>query len=142
MPNNIDLKMLRLLNLYSCPNLKSLLCLPSTLEELCIDWCTSLERITFQSGRFSLREFGYKGCFKLSEIQGLFKLVPVAKIDEADLGHMQWIKAYQDHKVDLVGDDITKGRDRRIQVIPPNFFQNTTHIYIYKHTSISYLNIV
>ncbi|XP_021981079.1 disease resistance protein RPV1 isoform X1 [Helianthus annuus] len=117
MPNNIDLKMLRLLNLYSCPNLKSLLCLPSTLEELCIDWCTSLERITFQSGRFSLREFGYKGCFKLSEIQGLFKLVPVAKIDEADLGHMQWIKAYQDHKVDLVGDDITKGRDRRIQML-------------------------
>ncbi|KAL8239798.1 hypothetical protein R6Q59_016365 [Mikania micrantha] len=117
LPNNIGLKMLWLLNLYSCPNLKSLLCLPNTLEELCIDWCTSLEKITFQSGRFSLREFGYEGCFKLSEIEGLFKLVPIAKIDEADMGHMRWIKAYQDHKVDLVRDDITKGRDRRIQML-------------------------
>ncbi|KAJ0942082.1 putative heavy metal-associated domain superfamily [Helianthus annuus] len=30
---------------------------------------------------------------------------------------MQWIKAYKDHKVDLVGDDITKGRTWNIQML-------------------------
>ncbi|GKE40507.1 TMV resistance protein N-like protein, partial [Tanacetum coccineum] len=33
LPNNIDLKLLRILNLTSCPNLKSIIC-PSMLEEL------------------------------------------------------------------------------------------------------------
>ncbi|KAK1418476.1 hypothetical protein QVD17_27621 [Tagetes erecta] len=115
--DNIDFTMIRELTLYSCPNVKSLPCLPSTLVMLFIDWCTSLERVTFQSGRFSLKALGYECCFKLSEIQGLFKLVPVADIDEADLGQMQWIKAYQHQKVDLVGDDITKGRIWNIQML-------------------------
>ncbi|MFS8020946.1 hypothetical protein Hanom_Chr16g01421711 [Helianthus anomalus] len=30
---------------------------------------------------------------------------------------MQWIKAYEDHKVDLVGDDITKGRIWHTQML-------------------------
>ncbi|MFS7917427.1 hypothetical protein Hanom_Chr03g00188971 [Helianthus anomalus] len=30
---------------------------------------------------------------------------------------MQWIKAYKDHKVDLVGDEITKGRTFNIQML-------------------------
>ncbi|KAJ0766701.1 hypothetical protein HanLR1_Chr03g0080591 [Helianthus annuus] len=30
---------------------------------------------------------------------------------------MQWIKAYKDHKVDLVGDEITKGRSWNIQML-------------------------
>ncbi|MFS7966137.1 putative leucine-rich repeat domain superfamily [Helianthus anomalus] len=117
LPNTIDLKMLRLLNLYCCPNLKSLPCIPSTLEELHIDWCTSLEIVTFQSGRFTLQGFTYECCFKLSEVQGLFKLVPIAKVDETDLGDMQWIKAYEDLKVDLVGDEITKGRIWHTQML-------------------------
>ncbi|XP_035833255.1 disease resistance protein RPV1 isoform X2 [Helianthus annuus] len=117
LPNNIDLKMLRSLNLYSCQNLKSLPSIPSTLKELYIDWCTSLERLTFQSGRFSLREFAYECCFKLSEVQGLFKLLPVVKMEAADLGDMQWVKAYEDHKVDLVGDEITKGRIWNTQML-------------------------
>ncbi|GJW58168.1 putative Toll/interleukin-1 receptor domain-containing protein [Tanacetum coccineum] len=109
LPNNIDLKMLRVLNLNSCPNLKSIVCLPNTLENLYTHWCTSLEKITFQSACFSLKKFGYDGCFKLSEIQGLLKLVPIASLDESDLGNMKWIKEYEAHKVDLVGDVITKG---------------------------------
>ncbi|MFS7966138.1 putative TIR domain, leucine-rich repeat domain superfamily [Helianthus anomalus] len=117
LPNNINLKMLRILNLYSCSNLKSLPSIPTTLKELYIDWCTSLERVTFETGRFSLREFAYECCFKLSEIQGLFKLVPIAKINEADLGHLQWIKAYEDLKVDLVGDDITQGNIWHTQML-------------------------
>lgn len=111
LPNNINLKMLRVLELTFCPNLKCLPSLPSTLEELYTDWCFSLEKITFESARFRLREFVYRGCNKVSEVQGLFKLVPVAKLDEADLGHMKWIKPYQDHEVNLVGDEITKDRN-------------------------------
>ncbi|KAJ0532470.1 putative TIR domain, P-loop containing nucleoside triphosphate hydrolase [Helianthus annuus] len=118
LPNSIDLKMVKTLNLYSCPNLKSLSCIPSTLEELYVDRCKSLERITFQSGRFSLEQFSYEGCSKLSEVQGLFKLVPIANIHEADLvQHMQWIKEYEDNEVDLVGDEITRGRDWQIQML-------------------------
>ncbi|CAH1449186.1 unnamed protein product [Lactuca virosa] len=117
LPNNINFKTLRVLELTFCPNLKCLLCLPSTLEELYTNWCFSLEKITFESARFRLREFVYRGCNKISEIQGLFKLVPIAKFDEADLGHMKWIKAYQDHEVDLVGDEITKDRNWRVQVL-------------------------
>uniref|UniRef100_A0A251SF45 Putative leucine-rich repeat domain, L domain-like protein n=1 Tax=Helianthus annuus TaxID=4232 RepID=A0A251SF45_HELAN len=91
--------MLQSLYLTGCPNLKSLPCLPSTLKRLRVGWCTSLERITFQSARFTLEKFCYEGCFKLFEIEGLFKLVSIEKLDEADLGYMQWIKAYKDHKM-------------------------------------------
>ncbi|XP_076921846.1 uncharacterized protein LOC143583421 [Bidens hawaiensis] len=117
LPSHIDLKMLWSLELTDCSNLKSLPCLPSMLERLYVNWCSSLENITFQSGRFTLQVFSYEGCFKLCEIQGLFKLVPIAKLEEADLGHMQWIKAYQGHKVDLVGDVITEGRPFNVQML-------------------------
>ncbi|KAJ0934097.1 putative TIR domain, P-loop containing nucleoside triphosphate hydrolase [Helianthus annuus] len=117
LPNHIDLRMLQTLYLSWCPNLKSLSCLPITLKGLHVDWCTSLENITFQSARFTLQEFCYEGCFKLFEIEGLFKLVSIAELDEADLEHMQWIKLYQNHKVDLVGDVITKGRTFNIQML-------------------------
>ncbi|KAJ0524654.1 putative TIR domain, P-loop containing nucleoside triphosphate hydrolase [Helianthus annuus] len=118
LPNSIDLKMVKTLNLYSCPNLKFLSYVPRTLEELYVDCCTSLESITFQSGRFRLQQFSYVGCSQLSEVQGLFKLVPIAEIDEADLvQHMQWIKEYERDKVDLVGDDITKGRIWHTQML-------------------------
>ncbi|PWA78796.1 toll/interleukin-1 receptor (TIR) domain-containing protein [Artemisia annua] len=109
--------MLRVLDLTCCPNLKSILCIPSTLEELYIDCCTTLEKITFQSARFKLQKFVYKGCFKLSEIQGLFKLVPIAKLDESDLGNMKCIKAYKDYMADLVGDVITVGRIWKIHIL-------------------------
>lgn len=132
LPNKIDLNMLRTLKLNNCANLKSLICLPSTLEELYTDWCTSLEKITFQSVRFKLQKFGYEGCFKLSEIQGLFKLVPVAKLDEAYLGQMKWIKSYEDHKVDLIGDVITKGRIWRLQVITLSLSYTQKHIFARK----------
>ncbi|KAJ0524655.1 putative TIR domain, P-loop containing nucleoside triphosphate hydrolase [Helianthus annuus] len=118
LPTNIDLKMLQTLNLYSCSLLKSLTCIPSTLEELYIDKCCSLERVTFESGHFKLQQFSYKDCSQLSEIQSLFKLVPVAKIDVADMVQpMQWIKEYENREADLVGDDIIEGRDRQIQML-------------------------
>ncbi|GKD56283.1 putative TIR domain, P-loop containing nucleoside triphosphate hydrolase, partial [Tanacetum coccineum] len=110
LPNKIQINILRVLNLTDCKNLKSLLCLPSTLEELYIDYCTSLEIITFQSACFRLRRIRYLGCSKLSEIQGLFKLVSIKKLDEAHMGKMEWIKAYEDFKVDLVDSIITEDR--------------------------------
>ncbi|XP_076922177.1 disease resistance protein RML1A-like [Bidens hawaiensis] len=124
LPGKIDLKMLRVLYLLSCPKLKSLPCMPSTLVELYVDGCTSLERITFESTRFSLEKFSYEGCSNLSEVQGLFKLVPIANIDNTHLvQHMQWIKEYEEHEVELVGDEITKGIYRKIQVLSRNFSQ-------------------
>ncbi|CAH1449172.1 unnamed protein product [Lactuca virosa] len=108
-----NLKMLRVLDVSSCPNIKSLLCLPSTLEELCTSWCSSLEKITFESAGFRLRKFEYLGCGNLYEIQGLFKLVPLEYLDEADLGHMKWIKGYHDTKEMHICDDFTTYRSHR-----------------------------
>ncbi|PWA90599.1 NB-ARC domains-containing protein [Artemisia annua] len=105
------LKNLRVLDLSLCARLKLLLCLPSTLAELYIYYCESLEKITFQSHRFTLQEFGYEGCITLSEIEGFIKLVPIAKLDEIDLGHLKWLKEYQNCEVPVVGDDeFTIGR--------------------------------
>ncbi|KAI3679512.1 hypothetical protein L2E82_51253 [Cichorium intybus] len=112
------LKNLRVLDLSLCARLKWLLCLPSTLAELYIYYCMSLEKISFQSHRFTLQEFGYEGCISLSEIEGFIKLVPVAKLEENDLGHMKWLKEYQNCEVRLVGDDeLTIGRSLCLQMV-------------------------
>ncbi|KAJ9550868.1 hypothetical protein OSB04_014913 [Centaurea solstitialis] len=109
---------LRVLDLSFCSNLKCLLRLPNTLAELYVYYCTSLEKITFQSSRFMLQEFGYEGCVNLAEIEGFMKLIPVAKLDETDLGHLKWLKKYQSHEVSLVGDDeLTIGRSSDLQML-------------------------
>ncbi|GKC04159.1 TMV resistance protein N-like protein [Tanacetum coccineum] len=117
--NVVDIQTLRVLDLTCCLRLKSLLWLPSTLEELYVYSCPLLEEITFQSARFKLREFGYIGCDNLSHIQGLFSLVSLKKIHEAELDqHMKWIKdCCQDDTVELVGDEITKGGLQHIQIL-------------------------
>lgn len=113
---------LRVLDLSLCSRLKWLLCLPSTLAELYIYYCELLEKITFQSQRFTLQEFGYQGCINLSEIEGFIKLVPLVKLDEADLGHMKWLKEHQNHEMCLVGDDeLTIGRNSHLQVLSFSF---------------------
>ncbi|XP_024961638.1 putative disease resistance protein At4g11170 [Cynara cardunculus var. scolymus] len=118
LPYYDHLKNLRVLDLSLCSRLKWLLCLPSTLAELYVYYCESLEKITFQSARFKLHEFGYEGCINLSEIEGFLKLVPIAKLDETDLGHLKWLKKYQSHEVLLVGDDeLTIGRSWHLQML-------------------------
>ncbi|KAK1431518.1 hypothetical protein QVD17_07978 [Tagetes erecta] len=118
LPCYSHLEYLRVLDLSFCSRLKCLLCLPSTLEELYIYGCELLERITFQAPRFTLQEFGYLGCIHLFEVEGFFKLVPIAKVDETDLGHMKWLQQYQYHEVCLVGDDeLTVGRSWHIQLL-------------------------
>ncbi|XP_076921920.1 disease resistance protein RML1B-like [Bidens hawaiensis] len=112
------LENLRVLDLSFCSRLKFLLCLPSTLAELYIYYCESLEKITFHSHRFPLQEFGYEGCINLYEIEDYIKLVPIALLDETDLGHMEWLKEHQNHEVCLVGDDeLIVGRSWRIQML-------------------------
>ncbi|XP_024961907.1 disease resistance protein RRS1-like [Cynara cardunculus var. scolymus] len=131
LPSYNHLKNLRVLDLTMCYRLKYLLYLPNTLEELYIYLCHSLERITFESERFTLQEFGYKGCTKLSEIEGFIKLVPVAKLDETDLGHMMWLKEYQNCHVSLVGDDdLTLGRSRCIQMLYEFGIMSTSLPYV------------
>ncbi|KAL7591516.1 hypothetical protein Lser_V15G33193 [Lactuca serriola] len=112
------LKYLRVLDLSLCSRLKWLVCLPSTLAELYVYYCLSLEKITFQEHRFTLQEFGYEGCISLCEIEGFIKLVPVTKLEENDLGHMKWLKEYQNQEVCLVGDDeLTKGRTPCVEML-------------------------
>ncbi|GKB18258.1 TMV resistance protein N-like protein [Tanacetum coccineum] len=118
LPSYNLLKNLRVLDLRKCSRLKRLLCLPSTLAELYIYDCKSLEKITFESGRFTLQEFGYEGCIILSEIQGLVRLYLIAELNETDLGHMIWLKEYQHHEVCLVGDhQLTNGRCCHLQML-------------------------
>ncbi|XP_076888603.1 disease resistance-like protein DSC1 [Bidens hawaiensis] len=118
LPDYSHLKSLRVLDLTLCSRLKRLLCLPSTLAELYVYYCASLEKITFQSCQFTLQEFGYEGCTSLCEIEGFIELMPLVKLDEADLGHMKWLKEYQNHEVFLVGDaELTKGRSPQLQML-------------------------
>ncbi|KAD6455158.1 hypothetical protein E3N88_09864 [Mikania micrantha] len=116
LPYYDHLNNLRVLDLSLCSRLRCLLFLPITLAELYIYYCKLLEKITFQSRRFNLQEFGYEGCIKLYEVEGFINLVPIAKLDETELGHMKWLKEYQNHEVCLVGDDeLTVGRSWHIQ---------------------------
>lgn len=120
LPNYINhLKSLRILDLSLCSRLKWLLFLPSTLAELYIYYCKSLKKITFQSRRFNLQEFGYEGCVSLFEIEGFIKLIPLEKLNETDLGHMNWLKEYQNLEMRLAGDDeLIIGRSWNVQVRP------------------------
>ncbi|KAJ9551447.1 hypothetical protein OSB04_015492 [Centaurea solstitialis] len=118
LPSYNHLKTLRVLELSWCVLLKWLLDLPTSLAELYVYSCSSLERITFKSHRFTLKEFGYGGCNNLLEIEGFIKLVPIAKLVETDLRHMAWLKNYQYHEVSLVGDDeLTLYRTKQIQML-------------------------
>ncbi|GJX11431.1 TMV resistance protein N-like protein [Tanacetum coccineum] len=82
LPNHTHLKQLLVLDLTGCEKLKMLICLPRNLAELYI-----------------------------SNFEDLFKLVPVSKLKDTDLGNMKWLREYQDREVFLVGDgEVTKGR--------------------------------
>ncbi|KAJ0886593.1 putative P-loop containing nucleoside triphosphate hydrolase, leucine-rich repeat domain superfamily [Helianthus annuus] len=143
------LRDIRVLDLSLCSRLKTILCLPYTLAELYIYDCELLERITFEHHRFTLQEFGYEGCINLYEIEGFLKLIPVSKLDETDLGQMNWLQKYQNHEVCLVGDDeLTTGRSLQIQMLyefgimstslPDIRDPNMTYEYISKSSSLSF----
>ncbi|KVH87817.1 NB-ARC-like protein [Cynara cardunculus var. scolymus] len=149
LPNYNHLENLRVLHVTLSCRLKWLLCLPSALAELYVYGCSSLYKITFESHRFTLHEFGYDDCYQLSEVEDFFKLVPVARLDETDLGHLKWLKKYQHHHVFLIRDDqIMKNRSQRIQMLyefgilsthlPDIKDPNITPEYISESTSLSF----
>ncbi|KAL4564090.1 hypothetical protein LXL04_028142 [Taraxacum kok-saghyz] len=149
LPDYNHLKSLRVLDLSFCSKLKSIKCLPSSLEEVFITCCNKLENVGFQSHRFTLIEFDYEGCSNLLEVEGLFKLVPVCKIDDVDLGHMKWLKEYENYEVSLIGDfQLTVGRSLHIQMLYefgitstflPNIKNpNMTYDYISQSSSLSF----
>ncbi|GJU04014.1 hypothetical protein Tco_1114352, partial [Tanacetum coccineum] len=70
-------------------------------------------KITFESGQFTLQEFGYEGCVILSEIEGLVKFLLLNKLDESDLGHMIWLKEYQYHEVATLKEQLQRERELR-----------------------------
>ncbi|KAJ9551180.1 hypothetical protein OSB04_015225 [Centaurea solstitialis] len=107
----IVLQSLKTLNLQGS---KSLL----AIRKLYVYDCKSLEKITFESHRFTMQEFGYGGCAQLFEVEGFFKLMPIANLVETELRHMAWLKNYQYHEVSLVGDDeLTLFRTKQIQML-------------------------
>ncbi|CAK9177815.1 unnamed protein product [Ilex paraguariensis] len=80
-PNCIrDLTRLQTLQFESCMRLQLLEGLPS-VKKLNVSNCMSLEKITFLSTMFRLREAAFDGCRNLVEVQGWFKLEPFERID-------------------------------------------------------------
>ncbi|XP_052209309.1 disease resistance protein RUN1-like [Diospyros lotus] len=80
LPNCVkDLPSLRVLWLDSCPSLRSLE-LRKKMEKLSVNDSKSLEKITFQSGR-SISCVNDGGCMSLFEIEGIFKLEPLERVD-------------------------------------------------------------
>ncbi|XP_071726814.1 uncharacterized protein [Rutidosis leptorrhynchoides] len=117
LPCYSHLKNLRVLDLSLCSRLKWLLNLPGTLAELYVYYCKSLERKTFESHQFTLLEIGYEGCINLYEIEGFIKLLPIAELDESALGHLKWLKVYENHTMCLVGDVLAIGSSHKIQML-------------------------
>ncbi|KAL7205661.1 hypothetical protein ACSBR2_018563 [Camellia fascicularis] len=71
---------LRTLSLNSCTRLESLLDLPS-VEKLFVGHCASLEKITYRSNMFGSQLLQHAECTKLVDIQGLYKLQPIGKVE-------------------------------------------------------------
>ena len=75
LPHGIGcLPKLRSLRLERCTSLQSISELPSSLEFLFADYCTSMERLSILSNMKSSRNFFLGNCHRLVEIQGLESL--------------------------------------------------------------------
>ncbi|GKA37502.1 hypothetical protein Tco_0724067 [Tanacetum coccineum] len=79
---------------------------------------------------------------------GLFSLVSLEKIDDADLGHMKWIKSCEYGSVKLVGDDIVKGRSGHMMLyefgimstyLPSIIYQRMMHEYMSSSWFLSFI---
>ncbi|XP_004290107.1 PREDICTED: uncharacterized protein LOC101313944 [Fragaria vesca subsp. vesca] len=76
-----DLTDLQYLFLDSCKKLKSLLRLPTGLVELRMAWCTSLEKVTYQSCKHKLMRYSWSS-MPIVEFLGRFKLEPIERVDK------------------------------------------------------------
>ncbi|XP_059627160.1 disease resistance protein RPV1-like [Cornus florida] len=75
------LRQLKLLDVYLCENLQSILGFPSSLVELSLSGCNSLEILPDLSNVKNLLELSLEGCEKLTEVQGLGKLELLTSLD-------------------------------------------------------------
>ncbi|KAM0052499.1 putative TIR domain, P-loop containing nucleoside triphosphate hydrolase [Helianthus debilis subsp. tardiflorus] len=82
---------LETLSLTGCRNLKTVLCPPFPLGYMDIDYCDSLEKITFHPETPVLPELGYLSSFTMTEIQYRFKFQALSEIDEEVLHSLGWI---------------------------------------------------
>ncbi|CAI0376811.1 unnamed protein product [Linum tenue] len=86
LPGSIDkLTKLESLTLDRCTGLQSLPKLPLSLEELKAEGCTSLQKIANLPNLLINLQVELFGCSELAEVEGLFKLEPIADVDSETL---------------------------------------------------------
>ncbi|XP_059644003.1 disease resistance protein L6-like [Cornus florida] len=89
------LPQLKVLYVQFCANLQSISGFPSTLVELSLDCCGSLERLPDLSNLKSLLELTLAGCDKLTEVQGLGELKLLTSLDISGcdkLSNLDWLE--------------------------------------------------
>ncbi|KAM0052505.1 putative leucine-rich repeat domain superfamily [Helianthus debilis subsp. tardiflorus] len=80
------------LTFEACYNLKTVLGTPILLGYMAIDYCHSLEKITFHPETSALPYVAYRHShFTLTEIQHKFKIQAISEIDEEVLRSLGWI---------------------------------------------------
>ncbi|CAN0875548.1 Disease resistance protein RUN1 [Linum grandiflorum] len=89
LPEDINkLPMLETLELELCTELKALPELPTSLNILKADDCTSLNKVTNLPNLLEWLDLEIQGCEKLVEVEGLFKLEAVTSIDTEVLNQL------------------------------------------------------
>ncbi|XP_059633009.1 disease resistance protein L6-like [Cornus florida] len=82
LPKEIDaLSQLKVLDVQFCHNLQCILGLPSSLVDLSLAFCASLERLPNLSNLKNLSRLSVRNCIKLTEIQGLGNLESLTRLD-------------------------------------------------------------
>ncbi|KAM0031128.1 putative P-loop containing nucleoside triphosphate hydrolase, leucine-rich repeat domain superfamily [Helianthus debilis subsp. tardiflorus] len=108
-----SLKILNLKDSRRLTKIRDLFNMPN-LETLILWNCSSLAKIYKTIvDHSSLALLNLTGCKALRFI----KLVPMAKLNETDLGHMEWLQQYIYYEMCLVGDELTIGRSWHIQML-------------------------
>ncbi|ONI16932.1 hypothetical protein PRUPE_3G130900 [Prunus persica] len=82
LPENMNgLIMLQTLEIQGCTKLRTLPKLPRSLRKLHASYCTSLERITNLPNMFESLDSSLWKCKKLHEVQSLFNIKPLGRVD-------------------------------------------------------------
>ncbi|CAI9302548.1 unnamed protein product [Lactuca saligna] len=96
-----NLSRLEGLSVMNCSKLKSVLCPPNTVKCLSADHCVSLVKITFSQEITAPPFVHYYYSVSLTEVQGIFKIQAIEKIDDQILCSLGWthLQHVKDHKV-------------------------------------------
>ncbi|XP_052209583.1 disease resistance protein RPV1-like isoform X3 [Diospyros lotus] len=143
-----DLRSLRVLWLESCPSLRSLK-LRENIKILYAVDCKSLKKITFRSVH-RISSVTYSGCRSLFEIEGLFKSVPLERVDAERINNLGLcdFEAMDKPPVRLLRGRSTKMRTvRHLGIYEPHTFytylrgSNVPMKFILKNTSCSIFSV-